>query len=287
MTDAACSPAASTIPGTTTTLHTPPPDDAQSDERNVAPGGQSMDDVTSSLADSCSQRGQEIQPTRPSKIDQTNIRAHVFWQREQHMGNILLDLHWAGHHNRAFFRLHTSLRLEGAPAASRRGLINAYIFIYPERIRRLSFTALPQHSPFGPATMALTFELSRRPALVLPKTYTSLGQGAEEAVRSLRSLIQQFDFTVYSSLPSKSLSHTWLQQFCNDITEQKFSTIASLANLNTLYQGQGAQVIEGDDLLEPVDDQNNALVAQELPAYQETDPSIPLACSGRCLYNLS
>lgn len=287
MTDASCSPAASTIPGTTTTLHTPPPDDAQSDERNVAPGGQSVDDVTSSSADSCSQRGQEIQPTRPSKIDQTDIRAHVFWQREEHMGNILLDLHWAERHNHAFFRLHTSLRLEGAPAASRHGLINAYILVYPERIRHLSFTVLPQHSPFGLGTIALTFELSRRPALVLPKTYTSLGQGAEEAMRSLRSLIQQLDFTVYSSLPSTSLSLTWLQQFCNDITEQKFSTIVSLANLESLYQGHGAQVFEGDGLPETVDNQDNALTAQELPAYQETDSNIPVTRSGKRLYNVS
>lgn len=287
MTDASCFPTASTIPGTTTTPNTPPLDDAHSDERNVAPGGQSVDDITSSSADSCSRRGQEIQPTRPSKIDQTEIRAHVFWQREQHMDNISLDLHWAGQHNHAFFRLHTSLRLEGAPAASQRGLINAYIFIYPERIRRLSFTALPQHSPFGSATMALTFELSRRPALVLPKTYTSLGQGAEEAVRSLRSLIQQLDFTVYTSLPSRNLSSTWLQQFCNDITEQKFSTIASLANLESLYQGHGAQVFEGNGLPETVDNQDNALTAQELPAYQETDFSIPVTRSSKRLYNVS
>ncbi|PTB60671.1 hypothetical protein M431DRAFT_193068 [Trichoderma harzianum CBS 226.95] len=114
-----------------------------------------------------------------------------------------------------------------------------YVFVYPERIRRLSFTALPQHSPFGLPAIALTFELSRRPALVLPKTYTSLGQGAEEAGCSLRSLIQQLDFAVYASLPSRSLSSTWLQQFCNDITEQKYTTISSLVNLNILYQGQG------------------------------------------------
>lgn len=106
-------------------------------------------------------------------------------------------------------------------------------------------------------------------------------------MRSLRSLVQQLDFTVYASLPSINFSPTWLQQYCNDITEQKFSTIASLANLDTLYQGQGAQGIEGDDLLETVNDQNNTLAAQELSAYRETDPSIPQARSGRCLYNVS
>ncbi|KAK4068616.1 uncharacterized protein Triagg1_7264 [Trichoderma aggressivum f. europaeum] len=276
MTDPSSSPAASTILGTATNPNTPPPDDAQSG--SIVPG-QAMDDAASSSADSPGQRGQDIQPTWPSEIDRANIRAYVFWQREQHMDNILLDLHWAGQHNHAFFNLHTRLRLEGAPGASRRGLINAYIFIYPERIRRLSFTAQPQYSPFGSATIALTFQLSRRPALVLPEAYTSLGQGAEEAMRSLRSLIQQLNFTVYASLPSRRLSPTWLQQFCNDVTEQRFTTIASLANLNTLYQGQGTQVIEGDDLLETVDSRDNSPAAQELPAYQKTNQSIPLTRS--------
>ncbi|KAL7963217.1 hypothetical protein V8C34DRAFT_267532 [Trichoderma compactum] len=276
MTDPSSSPAASTILGTATNPNTPPPGDARSDEGNTVPGGQAMDDATTSSADSSSQRDQDIQPTWPSEIDRVKIRACVSWQREQHMDNILLDLHWAGQHNHAFLRLHTRLRLEGAPGTSRRGLINAYIFIYPERIRRLSFTAQPRYSPFGIATIALNFELSRRPALVLPETYTSLGQGAEETMRSLHDLVQQLGFTVYASLPSRRLSPTWLQQFCNDVTEQRFTTIASLANVNTLYQDQGAQVIEGDDLLEAVDNQDNSPAAQELPVYQKTNPSIPL-----------
>ncbi|KAL6698367.1 hypothetical protein J3F84DRAFT_367364, partial [Trichoderma pleuroticola] len=57
------SPATSSILGTATNPITPPPGDAQSDERNIVPDGQAMEDATSSSAYSSSRRDQEIQPT--------------------------------------------------------------------------------------------------------------------------------------------------------------------------------------------------------------------------------
>lgn len=292
MADPPFSPAASTASATSTNPNTPRSSElheansqgnSQADQENVDIGTQAVTvDAAPSLPslpsspESSSQKNHDIQPTWPSKIDRTKIRAEACWL-DQNMDNILLDIHWAGQHGRAFLKLHTTLHLEGAPGASRHGLINAYIFIYPERIRQLSFASQPQYSPFGPPTIALTFDLSRPPALILPKQYTSFGPGAENTMHSLRSLIQQTYFTVFASLPSRILSSSWLQQFCQDITEHKLTTIASLANLKSLYQGHGAQVVEGDGPLEAVGDQGDvaAPAAQELPAYEEANPSFP------------
>lgn len=240
MADPSTSPANSTGLGTTTNPNTP-----QSDDKSTIHSGQTVAGTTPSLSDSYSQQDHDIQPTWPYRIDRTKICAHVCWQLDQYMDNILLDIHWSRRHNHALFRLRKRLRLEGVPDASQRGFTSVYIFIYPDRIRRLSFTSQPQCTPFGQSTIALTFELSRLPTLVLPKTYTGFGQGAEEAMQSLRSLTQQSDFTIYTSLPNSKLSPKWLQRFCHDITEQRMGTIASLTNFRGLYNGRGADVIEG------------------------------------------
>jgi hypothetical protein len=301
MADPLFSPEASTASATSTNPNTPRSSElhegtSQADQENVdtgcqavaidaAPSSPSLPSLPSS-PESPRTKAHDIQPTWPSKIDRTKIRAEACWLN-QTIDNVLLDIHWAGQHDRAFLKLHTTLHLEGAPGASRHGLVNAYIFIYPERIRQLSFTSEPQYSPFGPPTIALTFDLSRPPALILPKTYTSFGPGAEETMQSLRSLIQQTYFTVFASLPSRMLSSSWLQQFCQDITEHKLSTIAALANLKSLYQGHGAQVVEGDGPLEAVCDQGNAaaLAVPELPAYEEANPSFPPSPSSK--YSIS
>jgi hypothetical protein len=106
-------------------------------------------------------------------------------------------------------------------------------------------------------------------------------------MQSLRNLVQQTYFTVFASLPSRMLSSSWLQQFCHDITENKLTTIASLANLKSLYQGHGAQVVEGDGPPEAVCEQGNAvaLAVPELPAYEEANPTFPPSRPGEfCIY---
>lgn len=289
MADAPFSPAASTASATSTNPNTPRSSElyegnSQADEENVDIGSQAVaiDAVPSSpSSESPSPRNYAIQPTWPTKIDCTRISAEACWL-DQTMDNILLDVHWTGQQSRALLKLHTTLHLEGAPGASRNSFINAYIFIYPERIRQLSFTSEPQYSPFGPSTIALTFDLSRPPALILPKTYASLGPGAEDTMLSLRSLNQQTNFTVFASLTFRTLSPPWLQQFCQDITEHKLTTITSLAN-KSLYHGHGTQVVEGDGVVEAACDQGNAAVP-ELPAYEDASPSSPPRSSKYSIY---
>lgn len=288
MADSPLSPTASTASATSTNRNTPRSSEPregslQADQENADAGNQAVAiDAAplSSSSESSSPQKHDIQPTWPSKIIRTKIRAQACWL-DQTMDNLLLDIYWSGQRvgqcGHAFLKLHTTLPLEGAPYASRRGLVNAYIFIYPERIRQLSFIPQPQHSPFGPPTIALTFDLTRPLALILPKTYAGFGSGAQGTIQCLRSLTQQTHFTVFACLPCRMLSSSWLQQFCQDITENKLTTIASLADLNPLYQGHGAQMFEGDGPLEAVCDQGNAAAPAlpELPAYKEANQSPP------------
>ncbi|KAM0253065.1 hypothetical protein ACHAQJ_007441 [Trichoderma viride] len=302
MSDRLSSPAASIEAGTATNPNTPRSGDGDAsvgdlrpDDQNIISNGQAANDVTSdcsSQSDLSSRQAHDIQPTWPSRIDRAKIPACACWHLDQkirdislddsgsfdhNINDISLDIHWAPKDNRAFFKLHTRLHLKGAPGSSRRGS-NVYIFIYPERIHQLSFNAEPLYSPLPRPAVKFTFKFNRPPALILPKS-TGLEQGAESAMHSLRSLIQQSYLTVYTRLPAREFPTTWLQRLCEDVTEHKLTTIASLANLKTLYQGSDGQLIEGDSLLEEVSNQD--ATAQELPVYQETDPSIPLARSAK------
>ncbi|KAL7936359.1 hypothetical protein V8C35DRAFT_295307 [Trichoderma chlorosporum] len=262
------SPTASTQAATTTNPNTPRPSgsaigDLQHDITFNA-------EVASLSPSNLSRRRDDILPTWPDRIDRTKIRALACWQDQSI--NISMDIHSARQHNSALFKLHTGLRLEGMPNTPRNGLVKAIIFIYPERIHRLSFTAQPQHKPLGASTVGLTFVLNRPPALVLPKTYTGFGPGAERALHSLHNFIQQSSFTIYASFSRKRLPISWWDQLCTNIAEHRVKTITSLTNIQILYQHHGGQVVEGDSLLETAIDRDNA-TAPSLSACQVADPS--------------
>lgn len=291
------SPAASTASGTTTIPNTPRSDhepsgllgEAQAhassprlgDDESYT-GNQTHDlDTSSSSSGASRRRMADIQPTWPRKVDQTKTKALVCWQPDRRLENIFLDIHWAprGKTGGAFFKLHTGLRFEGAPSSRRDGRVSAYIFIYPERIRQLSFDAQPQEKPFGANTTALSFEMHMPSALVLPKTYSGVGHEAEEVDRSLRELARQTSFTVYAALPRRKLPGAWVQQLCAAVTGQRLSTIAACANIANFYQGQGAQLLEGDSIPEPSPSRDKSLVQSKPPAYEDAGPSPPPAAS--------
>ncbi|KAL7783250.1 hypothetical protein V8C37DRAFT_397379 [Trichoderma ceciliae] len=242
-------------------------DNSQSDGQNsVSPAPPSL----------FRQRDYDIQPTL-FKVDKTHIPACVCWNPERNI-DISLDLHRARQH--AFIKLRTRLCLQSAPGTSQQSHRNVYIFIYPERIRELLYTAQPKYEPFGPSTRALTFHLKRPSALILPKTDTEFVQEAKHTIRSLYDLVKQLSFTVYVNLPFRKVKQDWMEEFCKEITEQKLISIVSIAKWKILYQGhrEEAEAIEGESLLEPVIDRDDA-AAPGLPPYEEIGPTIPLKYS--------
>ncbi|KAL7784093.1 hypothetical protein V8C37DRAFT_396369 [Trichoderma ceciliae] len=244
--------------------------DPQSDDQNSVSSGR-----VSNLSRS---RYYDIQSTWSPKVDIKWIDARACWYPGQDI-DISLDIRWGPQH--AFLKLRKPLSLEAAPGTSG-GHRKAYIFIHPERISQLSFTAEPKYIPFGYSTIAFTFHLNKPPALIRPKKHIRLTQEAENAILSLQSLVQQSKFTIYASLSSRRTSHGRLQKFCEDVTKHKFATMESQANWTSLYPGGAdeAEFIEGDSLLDPVINWDDA-AALELPAYQEIEPSILLTRSAK------
>lgn len=271
---------ASTQSATTTNPRTPRPSEFAigNGNQSINPG---VEVATLSSSDLSSGRRGDILPTWPNRVDKTKIRALACWHPDRNM-NISMDIHTAQQHRSALFTLHTSLRLKGVPGTPRNGFTNAFIFIYPERIHQLAFDAEPQRKPFGGSTIALTFKLDKASALVLPKSYTGFGSGAERVIRSLYSFIRQSSFTIYASLPPRRFPRNWWDQLCNNIAERKVATITTLADVQNLYQRQGGQLIEGDGLFETVFDRNDATTPSP-PAYPETDPSASPARPSKCM----
>ncbi|POS80446.1 hypothetical protein DHEL01_v201145 [Diaporthe helianthi] len=274
------SPTPSTCSGTTTVPNTPrPKHDSDHDHEHGSNGGrsnpsspQSGRDKSVSRQDSTDPFGDEdavdaesstssaasrrrlhnIQPTCFQKVE-TLTPALATWQSTHRLDNISLHLNWAPHDTSgsAFFKIQTALQFEDGLTARRDGRVSVFIFIYPERIDHLAFDLEPVEKPLGPDTVALAFEMNRAPALVVPHTYKCVGTSAEATMNSLRELATQLSFTVYTSLPRRKLSESRLRQLCTAVTDQKLSSIQACANTLRLYGGQGAQLLEGDELSKP------------------------------------
>lgn len=217
------------------------------------------------------QRYYGIQSTWTTNISATRIRADACWHSQQKMSHMKLDIHRAK--QKAFFKLCTRIHLNQGPR-------KAYIFIYPERINKLVFKAEPTLEHFQ-SPISLTFSLNRPPALILPNPCSGFAQKVEGTISSLRNLVQQSSFTIYADLPQSKLSRRLLEEMCEEITQHKLSSIASLANCTNLYQGseEKADVIEGDTLLESVIHKEDAANLRP-PAYEEGD-RVPLTCSSK------
>lgn len=59
------------------------------------------------------------------------------WQTGR-LENLWFDLTWDIRSAKAFFKLRTSIQIDGPPGTSRAKKTSIYLFIYPERVRRLS-----------------------------------------------------------------------------------------------------------------------------------------------------
>lgn len=274
------SPTAST--GSQTVPNTPRSDNSNKtnlllDDQNIEISGQAAtcaspvsEDVSSS-EETCKHRDHNIQPTWPRDIRRRKLNASAYWQSNQELRQILLDIHWNKQDGCALFKLHARLRIEGVPGTPQNSLSRAFIFIDPKIISELLFEEQPTFTPFGQSTVSLTFHLCQSPDLVLPMTYTGFEHESKGLMRSLQSLAQQKCFTIYAELPSRQFSTNYWIQFCKDIATQKLEKDANVADLRNLYQGHGGQVVQDHGLLKAIIDQADT---PGLPAYQETDPSI-------------
>lgn len=163
----------------------------------------------------------------------TNAKALALWQPDGRAERLFLNIYWnpRGDASGAFFKIHTRVQLDGAESTRRDAGVSIFMFIPPERIRHISFDAQPDQKPFGPNTVALTFNMIRPPALVLPKTLTATGRTVQHPTECFYTLAAQSCFLIYASIPERSLPAASIQQLCTAISWTHSSTEASLQKI--------------------------------------------------------
>lgn len=184
----------------------------------------------------------EIQPTWPKKLDMTHIPATVSWQSSDvRLDDVLFNFHWTCHDgaNSAFFKIHTRVRLDGMTGKTTHRGTSIFIFIPYERVCRLSVNVLPEERPFGPDTLAFSFDMLEPPAIVLPKVFTAADPTAEEIIKSLYTLASQTTLTVYAKSLRRVCPKSTIDQICTAMPARSLSSIESLSfpSVETLYQG--------------------------------------------------
>lgn len=226
-----------------------------------------------------------LNPSPPVHVPFETIRltytpARALWQPDGRAEKLYLDIHWVPHGSEtgAFFKIHTRIQSDGANSLRRDGDVSVYMLIPPERIHRLSYDTQPDHKPFGPNTAALTFDMARPPALVVPKTSFFLLPKAEHPAEPLYTLSAQPSFVVYVNIPERKLAPTLLLQLCNVVSNHEIASLERVGFrlVGTLYQGRGGHVL----------DEGRAAISAERenarpPFYDDTDLEPPPAFTGK------
>jgi hypothetical protein len=228
-----------------------------------------------------------IEPAWPKKVDATKISAQVTWGKGQSLPGLLFDIHWVPSSNKAFFGLRASVQLKNGPGRRRDGRTNVFLHIYPERIHQLSFETEPADKMLGHDTIALVFNLSRPPALVLPPMQCEAKNRASgNIITALFDLARQTSWTVYAAVPPRTLSAARIQKLCADVSEPSAGSIAVFSSAANLYQGLGGKIIEGDSLAPDTAGDGDPVsheVHGEPPKYEESGsaPAYPALDKGK------
>ncbi|KAI1078717.1 hypothetical protein F5B20DRAFT_547028 [Whalleya microplaca] len=187
-------------------------------------------------------------------IDVTARPAVVAWQSlDNHdltLPQLTLDLHYNVHSNKAFFKLRCALALKTQPRSALK--TNVFLFIHPERVRSIALDDSPSGAEakmLGPDVTCLHFDLNRAPALVVPKgSLAPRNQASGNMLDSLRALAQQTTFSVYFSIPCRTLPRRRLLSLCEAASCAGLRSIDAYSDTTGLYAGNGGQVLECDSL---------------------------------------
>ncbi|KAJ2987819.1 hypothetical protein NUW58_g4302 [Xylaria curta] len=216
--------------------------------------------MSSTASNSDSDVGPVIIPpttfTSNSNIDITEQSAIMTWRNskgeDQCSPRLNLDLHYDARSSKAFFKLRAAVALKSHPRSRN---IAVFLFIHPERIRALVLDDSPcatEARILGPETVCLHFELSKLPALVVPKeSLAPRNQISGDVLDSLRAVVQQATFSVYAKIPCRRLPRQQLLALCGAVSRNELRSIAAHSNASSLYAGTGGKIIEGDSLFCP------------------------------------
>lgn len=214
-------------------------------------------------------RRYDIEPTWPKEFDITKTPAIASWE-DHRLPNLLLDIHWHQRSGKAFFTLRTTvLSLKGP--GRRGGKTSIYLFIYPERIRKMSIDPNPTQKTFGFETLEMHFDMNRAPALVLPKTPCEpKTRAAKDVMAVFVKLATQTSFVIHAGIPRKKLSIARMRELCTAASSSGLISLDAHANTTRLYQGQGGRIVEGESI---EGDATGPAADDEPPPPQYSEPS--------------
>ncbi|KAI0533000.1 hypothetical protein GGR58DRAFT_488368 [Xylaria digitata] len=248
--------------------------------------------MSSTASGSDSDTGPTIIPTTfsfNSNIDITAQPAVITWRtsdgEDQCLSRLNLDLHYDVRSSKAFFKLRAAVALKSLPHSRN---TTVFLFVHPERIRTLILDDSPctaEARTLGPETVCLHFELSRLPALVVPKeSLAPRNQASGNLLDSFRAIVQQSTFSVYAKIPCRRLPRQRLLALCGAASGNELRSIAAHSNASSLYAGAGGKIIEGDSLFRPdsntVSEGHESVIeplVENPPSYDEVPPGPPPA----------
>lgn len=225
-----------------------------------------------------------------SNIDITAQPAVITWRNsdgeDRCVSHLNLDLHYDVRSSKAFFKLRAAVALKSHPRSRNTAV---FLFVHPERIRALVLDDSPcaaEARILGPETICLRFELSKLPALVVPKEepLAPRNQTSGNMLDSLRAVVQQATFSVYAKIPCRRLPRQRLLALCGAASRNELRSITAHSNASSLYAGAGGKIIEGDSLFRPdstaVSEGHESAIeplVENPPSYDEVPPGPPPA----------
>lgn len=253
--------------------NTPPPRPASPSPQPSSNDPRSQPLHSSSSSSDGSTRCADIPPTWP-RARALNVRRapavailpHCA-PADHRLSELSLDISWRPDDNAACFRLHTHIWLVRASSGQSDGTrtpvlpsgSRVFIHISPESIVRLEIDRRPAETPFGRSTAAFKFTLSAPPGLVVPKTSTGTythrarktsdedeqNENSTSARRDqlLRRLAGSKMITVLAKVDQKSLPASQADLFCAALASGNMVADPHLADISSLYWGQGGEVI--------------------------------------------
>ncbi|KAK5636195.1 hypothetical protein RRF57_011907 [Xylaria bambusicola] len=205
--------------------------------------------MSSTASDADSDAG----PVNPN-IDITAQPAVLTWRTPDGenlcLSNLHLDVHYDARSSKAFFKLRVAVALKLYPRSRNTAI---FLFIHPERIRALDLEDSPcgpEAAVLGPEIVCLHFELSRLSALVVPKkSLAPRNQTSGNLLDSMRAVVQQATFSVYTKIPCRLLpQQRLLALLCGAASRNQLKSITAHSTASSLSAGAGGKIIEGDGL---------------------------------------
>ncbi|KAL6895425.1 hypothetical protein HDV57DRAFT_479441 [Trichoderma longibrachiatum] len=197
--------------------------------------------------------------------------------QKQRGDGIHLDIFLDTMSNTCLFKLYCSVLHKGSKAKGQKHTL--FLFIHPESVREITLSNGRSSGPSTskPSRPMLSFSLTQRPSLVVPKGHVlETKEQSKGALNIILALAQATEFTLHlnnSNLNSplkKSRLELIARKFSPDSVSSRPLTNERCAHLGSLYAGRGGEVIDIDKATGALTDEADAPPSYAGPAHGQT-----------------